>query len=197
MLTRALSRRFLLAVAALTLTATAANADDVLYIPDNCAMFGRVDFEKLRDSAFGKEARKKVPGIEQEIAQGLSYHGLTFDKVARLTAGVVINPATPAVLASEILADVSLVLIMTVNPGFGGQEFIASTLPKIKTMRSLIDRVNPAIELEVDGGVEAHTARQAVEAGARVLVAGSSIFRHPGGVAAGMEALRAAVAGVA
>jgi len=107
-------------------------------------------------------------------------------------AGVVLNPATPALLTSEILAEVSLVLIMTVNPGFGGQEFLASTLPKIRAMRDLIDRVNPGVELEVDGGIDASTAPKAVEAGATVLVAGSAIFRHPGGVAAGMDALRTA-----
>src|SRR5207249_8398127 len=84
-------------------------------------------------------------------------------------AGVVINPATPANVLEEILPDVSLVLVMTVNPGFGGQEFLTSTLPKIQRVRQMIDRANPACELEVDGGIEPHTAPQAVRAGAGVL----------------------------
>src|SRR5205823_5463987 len=100
-------------------------------------------------------------------------------------AGVVINPPTPVPPGLEaILPEVSLVLVMTVNPGFGGQEFVASTLPKIQAVRALIDRINPGVELEVDGGIEATTAPKAVQAGARVLVAGSAIFRHPGGITA-------------
>jgi ribulose-phosphate 3-epimerase len=108
--------------------------------------------------------------------------------------GVVLNPATPALFLAEILVDVDLVLVMTVNPGFGGQQFIKTTLRKLRDVREIIDRVNPEIELEVDGGVDASTAPLAVQHGARVLVAGTSVFGHPGGVAAGMEALRKAVA---
>jgi ribulose-phosphate 3-epimerase len=106
-------------------------------------------------------------------------------------AGVALNPATPAVLLEEILPYLDLVLVMTVNPGFGGQDFIPGTLAKIRQVRQWIDRVQPACELEVDGGIEPHTAAAVVEAGARVLVAGSAIFRCPEGVAAGMARLRA------
>src|SRR5262245_4758812 len=109
-------------------------------------------------------------------------------------AGVVINPATPAAVLEEILPDVDLVLVMTVNPGFGGQAFIATTLPKIKRVREMIERVKPACELEVDGGIDATTAPQTVKAGARVLVAGSSIFHAAEGVAAAMSRLRASAA---
>jgi ribulose-phosphate 3-epimerase len=109
-------------------------------------------------------------------------------------AGVVINPATPAAVLSEIIRDVDLVLVMTVNPGFGGQEFIHNTLPKIRQVRGMIDKALGAIELEVDGGVEADTAALAVEAGARVLVAGSAVFGATDGVAAAMERLRAGAA---
>jgi ribulose-phosphate 3-epimerase len=109
------------------------------------------------------------------------------------TAGVVINPATPAWVLEEILPDVSLVLVMTVNPGFGGQQFIRSMLPKIRRVRGMIDQVQPGCELEVDGGVEPHTAPLAVEAGANVLVAGSAVFHVTEGIAAGMERLRASV----
>ncbi len=101
-------------------------------------------------------------------------------------AGVAINPATPASMLEEILPDVDLVLVMTVNPGFGGQRFLAGTLPKIRRVRAMIDGACPNCELEVDGGVEAHTAPLVVEAGATVLVAGSAIFGDPNGPAAGI-----------
>jgi ribulose-phosphate 3-epimerase len=107
-------------------------------------------------------------------------------------AGVAINPATPASVLEEILPYLELVLVMTVNPGFGGQKFISSTLPKIRRVRSMIDSVNGMIELEVDGGIEAHTAPLVIEAGARVLVAGSAVFGAAGGPAAGMAGLKAA-----
>jgi ribulose-phosphate 3-epimerase len=107
-------------------------------------------------------------------------------------AGVVLNPATPAVMLEEILPDVDEVLVMTVNPGFGGQEFIENMLGKLRRVRAMIDQVKPAVELEVDGGIEPDTAPRAVQAGARVLVAGTAIFRAPGGVAEAMERLRAA-----
>jgi ribulose-phosphate 3-epimerase len=99
-------------------------------------------------------------------------------------AGVAINPATPAVLLEEIVGAVDLVLVMTVNPGFGGQEFIESTLPKIRRVRELIESRHPACELEVDGGIDDTTAPRVVRAGARVLVAGSAIFGARDGVAA-------------
>lgn len=107
-------------------------------------------------------------------------------------AGVVLNPATPADAIREVLADVELVLVMTVNPGFGGQKFIASTLPKIRALRTWIDAINPHCELEVDGGIDADSSGKVVSAGANVLVAGSAIFQAPDGIAAAMERLRAA-----
>jgi ribulose-phosphate 3-epimerase len=107
--------------------------------------------------------------------------------------GVVVNPATPAVVLQEVLADVDLVLVMTVNPGFGGQQFIASTLPKIRRIRQMIEQVKPGCELEVDGGIDAHTAPQTVQAGANVLVAGSAVFGDKEGVGAAMQRLKASV----
>jgi len=104
-------------------------------------------------------------------------------------AGVTINPATPASVLSEILPDVDLVLVMTVNPGFGGQKFIHSVLGKISQVRDMIARTRPSVELEIDGGVDSATAPLGVKAGANVLVAGSSIFGHPQGPAAGMAAI--------
>ena len=108
-------------------------------------------------------------------------------------AGVAINPSTPALLLDEMIEDLDLVLIMTVNPGFGGQHFIESTLRKIRTIRGWLDRRNPQCELEVDGGVEPHTAFKVVQAGARVLVAGTAVFGHPEGPHRGVEDLIQAV----
>jgi len=118
--------------------------------------------------------------------------------VQRVTAlgkrvGVVINPATPAAVLEEILQDVEQVLIMTVNPGFGSQHFIRTTLPKIRRVREMIERIKPGCDLEVDGGIDAATAPLVVEAGANVLVAGSAIFGSNEGVAAAMNRLRASL----
>ena len=107
--------------------------------------------------------------------------------------GIVINPATPASALEEILPDVDQVLVMTVNPGFGGQHFIATTVPKIRRVRQMIEQVKPGCELEVDGGIDPKTAPLTVEAGANVLVAGSAIFNAKEGIAAAMQRLRTAV----
>ena len=85
---------------------------------------------------------------------------------------------------------VDLVLVMTVNPGFGGQKFIAEVLPKITYLREILDQTNPSAEIEVDGGITAETLPEAFAAGAQVFVAGSSIFNHPQGITAGVHALR-------
>jgi ribulose-phosphate 3-epimerase len=92
-------------------------------------------------------------------------------------AGVSLNPATPAKALDYVLEAVDLVLVMSVNPGFGGQSFIASQLAKIEAVRKRIDKLGKAIDLEVDGGIDEETARQAVSAGADVLVAGTASFR--------------------
>jgi ribulose-phosphate 3-epimerase len=106
--------------------------------------------------------------------------------------GVVINPATPAAVLEEILQDVDQVIVMTVNPGFGHQHFIPTTLPKIRRVRRMIDEIKPGCDLEVDGGIDPATAPLTVEAGANVLVAGSAIFNASEGIAAAMQRLRAA-----
>jgi ribulose-phosphate 3-epimerase len=90
--------------------------------------------------------------------------------------GVALNPATPVEALRHVLDELDLVLVMSVNPGFGGQSFIASQLAKIAALRKLIDATGKPIELEVDGGINADTARQAIDAGATVLVAGSATF---------------------
>ena len=107
--------------------------------------------------------------------------------------GVAINPATSAAVLEEIMQDLDQVLVMTVNPGFGHQHFLHTTLPKIRRARQMIDRIKPECGLEVDGGVDATTAPLAVAAGADVLVAGSAIFNDSESVTAAMERLRAAI----
>ena len=104
-------------------------------------------------------------------------------------AGVVINPATSAGVLDEILPDVEAVLVMTVNPGFGGQLFISNMVVKIRRVREMIDQRRLNCELEVDGGIDAKTAPLTVEAGARVLVAGSAVFGAADGVSAAMRRL--------
>jgi ribulose-phosphate 3-epimerase len=108
-------------------------------------------------------------------------------------AGVAINPSTPVILLDEVLENLDLVLVMTVNPGFGGQHFIPSTLKKLQTLRRLLDQRNPNCDLEVDGGIDSQTALKAVIAGANVLVAGTSVFGHPEGPRQGVENLLQAV----
>jgi ribulose-phosphate 3-epimerase len=110
---------------------------------------------------------------------------------------VVINPATTAAVLEEILPDVDHVLVMTVNPGFGHQHFLDTILPKIGRVRQMIEQINSACDLEVDGGIDEKTAPLAVAAGANVLVAGTSVFGGRQGVAAAMKRLRAAANKVA
>ena len=109
-------------------------------------------------------------------------------------AGVVINPATPAAVLEEILPDVDLVLVMTVDPGFGHQHFLHSTLPKIHRVRQMIEGANTGCELEVDGGIDEATAPLAAAAGADVFVAGSSIFGDSAGIDVAMSRLRTSMA---
>jgi ribulose-phosphate 3-epimerase len=106
-------------------------------------------------------------------------------------AGVSLNPATPAKALDYVLEDVDLVLVMSVNPGFGGQRFIASQLRKIEAIANRISKENLNAQVEVDGGIDPETALQTVAAGANVLVAGTAVFRGgPGEYAANIEALR-------
>jgi ribulose-phosphate 3-epimerase len=93
-----------------------------------------------------------------------------------IKAGVVLNPATPVNTLQHILKDIDMVLLMSVNPGFGGQKFIPEVLPKIKKVKEMADSIGKEIEIEIDGGVNSETAKLCVEAGANVLVAGSAIY---------------------
>ena len=102
-------------------------------------------------------------------------------RAAGMQPGVALNPGTPASAVEAVLEDIDLVLVMTVNPGFGGQKFIETQLRKIEAVRAMIDRTGREIMLEVDGGIDPKTAPRAVAAGADVLVAGSAVFRGGAG----------------
>ncbi len=106
-------------------------------------------------------------------------------------AGVSLNPATPAKMLDYVLEEIDLVLVMSVNPGFGGQKFLPGQLGKIEAVANRIRKQGLEVELEVDGGIDADSARQAVDAGATVLVAGTAAFRGgPGSYASNIRALR-------
>ena len=98
-------------------------------------------------------------------------------------AGVAINPHTPVSALEDIIADVDMVLIMSVNPGFGGQHFIENTYKKIKQLKALSESVNPDLFIEIDGGVDGNNAQKLIDAGANVLVAGSAVFSSANPVA--------------
>lgn len=116
---------------------------------------------------------------------------LNLIKSLGVKVGVSLVPSTPAEALSHVLGLCDLVLVMTVNPGFGGQKFIASQLQKISTIKKMIDATGKPIELEVDGGINPETARQVVHAGANVLVAGSAVFTgNPADYAKNIAALR-------
>ncbi len=121
--------------------------------------------------------------LERTIAR---IHGLG------VRAGVAINPATALDTVRDVLPDVDLLVIMSVNPGFGGQAYIPTSTAKVRDARRLLDELRSGAELEVDGGVDARNAAELVRMGANVLVAGSAVYGFPGGPARGVQAIRAA-----
>jgi ribulose-phosphate 3-epimerase len=112
-------------------------------------------------------------------------------------SGAAINPSTPATMLDDILESCDLALVMTIDPGFGGQSLIPRTLHKVEHIRREVERQGLDTEVEVDGGVDATNAKACVDAGADVLVAGTAVFRHPGGPKGGVEALQQAITGAA
>lgn len=119
----------------------------------------------------------------------------TLDRIHSLgvKAGVAINPETPLEEIGRVLRQLDLLVIMSVNPGFGGQGYIPGSTEKVAAARSLLDRQNSSAELEVDGGVGASNAADLQSAGASVLVAGSAVYRHPEGPGAGVRTIREAL----
>ena len=118
---------------------------------------------------------------------------LTTIRALDCRAGAAINPSTPAHMLDDVLEICDLALVMTIDPGFGGQRLIPHTLHKVELLRREVESQGLDTEVEVDGGVDATNALACVEAGADVLVAGTAVFRHAGGPAAGVEALQAAL----
>jgi ribulose-phosphate 3-epimerase len=108
-------------------------------------------------------------------------------------AGVALNPATPIDVVEHVLEELDTLLIMTVNPGFGGQQFISAMLPKIRQAAAMIAERQLPVRIEVDGGIAAATIRSVYDAGARKFVAGTAIAHHPGGKKAAIDELRAAL----
>lgn len=107
-----------------------------------------------------------------------------------IQAGLALNPGTPVSLASEVITDIDLLLLLCVNPGFGGQQFIEGSIRRIQQARSMLDVHNPQADIEVDGGIDQTTARRVVAAGANVLVAGTAIFGAEDGPVAAVRKLR-------
>jgi len=121
------------------------------------------------------------------------HHAVQTIKELGVKAGVALNPGTPIEMLNEILPSLDVVLVMTVNPGFGGQTFIEGTLDKIARLRAELDKKGLAAELEVDGGINAEIAPRVVQAGARVLVAGAAVFSSGQTVEKALKKIRASL----
>jgi ribulose-phosphate 3-epimerase len=135
------------------------------------------------------DAGAHVITVHQEVCAHL-HRTLQRIKELGVLAGVALNPATPVEHVAEVLPYVDLVLVMSVNPGFGGQEYIPTSTAKIRRVRQMLDDVASPAELEVDGGVGPENVAEVGGAGVSVVVAGSAVFGHPGGVAAALAELR-------
>jgi ribulose-phosphate 3-epimerase len=123
-----------------------------------------------------KDAGANSLTVHQEACPHL-HRNIQQIKSLGMKAGVAINPATPVLFLEDIIRDVDMVLVMSVNPGFGGQSFIPHSIMKIKELKKLIDRTGSSTKVEVDGGISLENAQEIVNAGADILVAGSSIFK--------------------
>lgn len=130
--------------------------------------------------------------VHQEVSPHL-HRILKQIKAAGKQAGVAINPSTPVFMLQDMLPFCDLILVMTINPGFGGQEFIPETLPKIETLHRMLQQRDLKCDIEVDGGINAETIPQVVRAGANLLVAGSAVYNNKESVAQTMDKLRRAI----
>lgn len=141
------------------------------------------------------EAGADMLSVHVEVLPHL-HRSITFIKSLGVKAGVVLNPSTPVVAIEDIAADVDFVLVMSVNPGFGGQKFIPRSEHKVRAVRALLDRAGNNAEIEIDGGIDLSNIARVVEAGVNIVVAGSAIFHAPDPSAA-TRALKDAAAAVA
>ena len=138
------------------------------------------------------DAGADVLTVHQEVCPDL-HRTLQAVRDLGRKAGVALNPATPVEAVTDVIPLVDLLLVMSVNPGFGGQAYISGSTGKVRRARALLDAAGSPAELEVDGGVDAGNAAELATAGATVLVAGSAVFGHPGGVRGGIRAIRSAL----
>lgn len=146
------------------------------------------------DSLIGLFAQAGADSLTVQVeAVPLLHRCLESIRALGLRAGVALNPATPVVLLEEILPLADLVLVMTVEPGYGGRPFIESSLSKIRRVRAMLDAAHLPARLEVDGGLNPETAPRAAREGADVFVSGQAVFGHPQGIRAGLQALRASL----
>ena len=139
------------------------------------------------------KAGADVLTVHQEVCPDLPR---TVERIKALgvRAGVAVNPATALESIRHVASDLDLLLVMSVNPGFGGQAYIEGSTEKIARARRLLDEIGSEAELEVDGGVDAGNAAEVVGAGATVVVAGSAVYGHPGGASEGVRAIRRSLA---
>ncbi len=142
------------------------------------------------------EAGASMLSVHVEVLPHLN-RTLSFIKSLGARAGVAINPSTPLVTLEEVIPDLDFVLVMTVNPGFGGQAFLPRSASKVRALRAMLDRAGSRAPIEVDGGIDTSTVGEVVGAGAEILVAGSSIFRTPDIAAAARDLRQAAERAVA
>ena len=176
--------------------------------------FGEVIVDAIRDATdlplnlhlMVHEPDRLLPGLVKNLSDQVLVHAeacthlhrtIGYIKEQGCQVGVAINPATPVSAVEEVLPDLDIVLVMTVNPGFGGQSFIPAALGKLRRLYDTIAENGYDVQLEVDGGVKADaTARDSVNAGAAILVAGTAIFNREQSVRTAMDALRESVAGL-
>ncbi len=151
------------------------------------------------------EPERQIENFVKAGADGITVHAEACLHLHRTLAeikrqgkrcGCAINPATPLSAVEYVLPLLDLLLIMTVNPGYGGQSFIRTMLAKVEAARELIDRNGYPVEIEVDGGIDYETAPLAAAAGAEIFVAGTHIFRHPEGISAAIQSLKSSLASV-
>lgn len=141
------------------------------------------------------EAGASMISVHVEVLPHL-HRTITHIRKLGAKAGAVLNPSTPVVMLEDIATELDFVLVMSVNPGFGGQAFIPHSIEKLRRVRAVLDAAGSSAEIEIDGGVDASNAAEIVAAGATILVAGNAIFGHGDPEAAARE-LRAAAAGTA
>ena len=139
------------------------------------------------------EAGADIVSIHPDAGPHL-HRSLQSIKAGGAKAGLVLNPGTPANVVAPVIDELDMILVMSVNPGFGGQSFISSQLKKIEILRQMIEATGRDIILEVDGGVNPITSQQCIDAGANALVAGSAVFKGAGSYAENIAALRGAPA---